>query len=571
MQALKARKINIFPLLVGFSRRRDGILDKYFDSRHNKKESTLNSAAGKGSLADAERTAAMNPVLDHANRPYLKFFEEICAIPHESFHEKAISEYLVNFARERGLRYYTDAVWNVVIWKPASPGCEDLPPVMLQAHTDMVCEKEPGSDFDFDTDPIRVYEEAGWLKARGTSLGADDGYGVAYMLAILDDPDAVHPPLECFFSVQEEVGIGGPRHMDYSQFSARRIINLDGVEEGSTNLLQTTVIGGEWELPLEYETAPKGIYYLLRTENFSAGHASVDIGLGRGNAIKWAVRAVKTLQKKIAETEGCAPAEALRIADLSGGTLRNNIPRSAAILFTTEADPALVRDVIFETERQALAEQAAYDPDLAFFLEAKAAPDAVLTAESSRRALDFLFLLPSGPESMLPCERRVPKASRNLGNVRCEMDLCGGCAAAGRAEGVLRAGYLFRGAYKAQVESLFEEGKLLAEPFGAVYDEEYRYSGYNLNEDWPLVKLWKDVYKEATGKDLYMKYTHGGNDVGTIMEGLRKAAGPDFCGTIEAIGVSPDILHVHTPQEAMDLASFERTYGYLTTILKRLK
>lgn len=510
----------------------------------------------------------MRYVLDHTNRPYLKYFEEICAIPHESFHEKAISQYLVQFAKDRGLWYYTDAVWNVVIRKPASPGYEDLPPIMLQAHTDMVCEKEPGSDFNFDTDPIQPYEEDGWLKARGTSLGADDGYGVAYMLAILDDPNAVHPPLECFFSVQEEVGIGGPRNMDYSQLMSKRLINLDGIEEGSVNLLQTTVIGGEWNVPLEYEKAPEGIYYLLRLEDFSAGHASLNVSLGNGNAIKWAVRTVKTLEEAVAKAGGT-----LRLADLSGGTLRNNIPRSAAICFTADCEPELVRDVIFDVEKQAKAEQAQYDPNLAFFLEAVKAPAAVLTKESGQNALDFLFLLPTAAESLLPCERRIAKASRNLGNLRCEQDLCGGDAAGleGKAfPGVLRAGYMFRGAYKAQVLSMFQEAQILAGKFGITYDEDYRYSGYNLNENWNLVKVWKAVYKDATGKDLYMRYTHGGNDVGTILEGIA-AANPGCEEQLEAIGISPTILHVHTPKEAMNLASSERTFGYLKEVLKRLK
>ena len=188
----------------------------------------------------------MKYVMNHEGKPHRKFFEDICAIPHGSYNEKGISDYLVQFAEERGLSCYRDELWNVLIKKPGSAGYEDHPPVMLQAHTDMVCVKRPESDFNFETDPLQLFVEDGWLQAKDTTLGADCGHGVAYMLAILDDKELAHPPLEAFFSVQEEVGIGGPKFFDYSKVQAKKLINFDIFDEGLSWISTTSVKGGDF-------------------------------------------------------------------------------------------------------------------------------------------------------------------------------------------------------------------------------------------------------------------------------------------------------------------------------------
>ncbi len=490
----------------------------------------------------------MHYILDHTDKPYLKFFEDICAIPHESFNEKAISEYIVQFAKDRGLWYYTDDLWNVVIKKPASPGYENRKPVMLQAHTDMVCEKTPDSDFNFDTDPLELYVEDGWLHARTTTLGADDGYGVAYMLAVLDDDTIPHPPLECFFSVQEEVGIGGPRGFkNYACFESRRIINLDANEEGTTNAFQTAVIGGEWKLPLAYGPAPKGLnWYHVHLDGFTAGHASLDHVWGRGTAIGWSLRVAAALY----DAFGTMP-----LAGYSGGTFRNNLSRNADFTFGSERKLEDVAAVVAKIEAQAKNEHAETDPNLWFEVKKAEEPETVLTAESAEKALDFVSVLPDGISMLYQCERKVLKTANNLGIVRMERD--------GTA-GTMTVGYMFRTSFKPARDEMFRKMQIIGRLFGATYNEEYRYSGYKLKMDGDLYKTWNQVYRDATGKDLYIKYTGGGNDVGTIMEGL---GGEELC---EAIGIAPDNPFVHTPREKLDLASFDRAYRYLLEVLKRL-
>ena len=161
----------------------------------------------------------MKYILDHEGKKYRKFFEDICSIPHVSYNEKALSDYIVNFAEERGLWHKQDEVWNVIIKKPASPGYEEHEPVMIQGHIDMVGVKLPESDHNFETDPLPIYVEDGFIRSKGTTLGADCGHGISYMLGVLDDNSLKHPPIEALFTVQEEVGIGGPKHLDYTLLS----------------------------------------------------------------------------------------------------------------------------------------------------------------------------------------------------------------------------------------------------------------------------------------------------------------------------------------------------------------
>ena len=229
----------------------------------------------------------MKYILDHKGKMYRKFFEDIAAIPHESFKEKALSDYIVKFAQDRGLWCHQDEVWNVIVKKPAYKGYEKHPPVMIQGHIDMVCVKTAESNHNFDTDPLKLYVEDGFLKAKDTTLGADCGHGISYMLGILDDKDLKHPPLECVFTVQEEVGIGGPKYLDYSLLTAKRLIFTDSMEEGRPELSTTSVLGGNFIKNIHFNKYEKQENFLkISAEGMKGGHAAVDINSGRANAVK---------------------------------------------------------------------------------------------------------------------------------------------------------------------------------------------------------------------------------------------------------------------------------------------
>ena len=482
----------------------------------------------------------MNYVLD-SSKAHHKYFEELCYIPHPPFQEKALSEYVIAFAKERGLWYYTDSLYNVVVKKPATPGYENAAPVMLQAHMDMVCEKTPEKVFHFETDPLQLQVRDGWVMATDTTLGADDGYGVAYMLAILDADDIPHPALECFFSVQEEVGIGGPRGMDYSQLSARRYINLDGVQEGSTNVSTANVIGRDFKRPIVMQENSKPCY-TVHICGLSAGHASLNIVKDQANAVKLAARILFAIGKEAK----------VHLASIQGGTIRNGIAEECDATFACEASEEHIRDIVAAVFAAAREEHELTDPHMDIRLQPAPTAPLVMDDLSSSEAIHLLHVLPSG--SHMTNKRAINPtmslASRNMGNVS-------------SADGVLTVGYMFRCNIKSQLWDLFDQTCLLASRFGAYYDREYVYAGYTADtEHSEMLKLWQKVYRDFTGKELYLKYTHGGSDIGSINDGM---------GGIDAIVVSPDIKFVHRPTEAMDLASFDRTFEYVKAILAQLK
>ena len=493
----------------------------------------------------------MNYVMDHQGKPHRKFFEEICAIPHESYNEKQISEYLVQFAKDRGLWYYTDPIWNVIIKKEASPGFEDHAPVMLQAHTDMVCVKAPDFDFNFATDPLQLFVEDGWLQAKGTTLGADCGHGVAYMLAILDDQTLEHPPLECFFSVQEEVGIGGPKNVDYSLFQAKKLINFDIFEEGLSWISTTTVKGGDFVKQVQMEPNHRPTFQ-VKVGGGVGGHGALDIGRDQVNAIRVCARYLYLLMKEID----------LQLVTINGGTARNNIAGTCEAQFTCDnREEERVRSIAAELEAKIKKEYAGTDPDFFLSIASVDAADKVMDQRSSRDVVELLLLIPAGVHM-----RRF--MSNGLGLIVKNGQEGDGLVITSRNLGVvsfqeetLTIGYMFRSMLKSQIEEIMDQTMLITDHYGATWHIVYDYSGHTYSEDDPMHKIWREVYKEASGKDVKGVAAHVGTDVGTIV---------DHIPGMDVITLGPNTIGIHKPGEKMEVASFDRTYEYVKTILKRL-
>ena len=277
-------------------------------------------------------------VLDQ-NIAIFKYFEEISKIPHGSFHEEKIADYVENFAKEHNFKYVRDDMNNVIIYKDATPGYENHDTVMLQAHMDMVCEKNKDVDFDFETDALNLYVEDGWLKAKGTTLGADDGFGVSYMLAILSDDTLKHPNLECVFTVQEEVGLLGSINLKKEYFNAKKMIGLDGGGEISTC---TTTSGGRYayvDKTCTFEEVNKPTYKLI-VKGLDGGHSGACIDQEKGNSIKILFRVLQTLKD-------------LQIVSVNGGLKENAIPREAEATFVSDIKPnidSIVKDLKTEFE-----------------------------------------------------------------------------------------------------------------------------------------------------------------------------------------------------------------------------
>ena len=321
----------------------------------------------------------MGYILDQNFLPE-KYFEAICQIPHGSYHEKPLSDYLVRFAEQHGLRCRQYENWNVIIYKPGSEGYEEHPPLMLQAHIDMVCEKEDGVTHDFEKDPLSIYVENGELRARGTTLGADDGVGVAYMLSLLEDDRIPHPPLECVFTVQEEVGLIGSRDLVFEDITAKRMIGLDDM--GGDTCYVTSCGSQHVSASRDYIMAePAGKAYRVEVSGLTGGHSGVCISREKGNAIKLTARVLRMLSRH----------SALRICRIDGGGKDNAIPVRCSTLFTSDLSFSNLLLLIQQMEEAFRAELEFSDPGVTLELSEDHVTE-TMTEMHSNELIQFLYL-----------------------------------------------------------------------------------------------------------------------------------------------------------------------------------
>lgn len=468
--------------------------------------------------------------------PYHRHFEEMTRIPHGSYHEKAYSDYLVSFAKKLGLRWKQYEAGSVIIYKPASPGYEGHPPVILQAHIDMVCEKTPESTHDFDKDPLELYIEDGYVRAKDTTLGADDGAGVAYILAILEDEQLPHPPLECIFTVQEEVTSVGVEVLDPADVTARRMIGLDDGGGTTTFVSSAGGVSVELERLLSREKADKP-GYCLQVSGLSGGHSGPCISEEKGNAIKLAVRVLCHLYTDLG----------IRLASLQGGSAANVIPSDCTAVFTCDAPQEELEKIVAEQLDAIRGELEFSDPEVAITLVPCQAGE-VLPAGETWEVLAFLRLLPNGFRHKSMTIEGLTVASENLGVIRTE-------------NGRLCTESHLRGALESYLDELIIECRVLSERYGFRMREEDRYPAWAFDAGSPIRKLMMDVYTEITGREIRPIAVHGGLECGYI-----KGKFPDM----DIVTVGPTTLHMHTTEEALDLKSFDEIYQVVTTMLARL-
>ena len=469
-----------------------------------------------------------------------RFFEDISAIPRGSHNEKAISDYLVAFAKERGLWVNQDAANNVVIKKPASAGAENAAPVMLQGHLDMVCEKLAGVDHDFETEGLDLIVEDGVLRANGTTLGGDNGAAVALMMTVLDDNTLRHPPLECVFSVSEEVGLDGAKALDKSQLDARIMINLDSEEEGVATVSCAGGMRYALMRPAQREEA-HGFPVSLSISGLLGGHSGTDISKERRNAVKLMARVLRHL------TAG----KDCRLIAFDGGSKDNAIPRecTASVLFF---GPDAARQALEEAQKlgKALAEEILPTEPAFTFVSAAGEEQTcqVLIAQAGRDLVAAACLAPNGVRVRNPKQGNFVVTSLNLGVVR---------SAGERLELVF--------APRSSVESLQEETEealaLLAESFGFTTEVTGRYPGWAFAEQSPVRDVFCESYRTLFGGELSIEAIHAGLECGLFSEAMPG---------LDAIAVGPTIRGCHTPDEHLPLDSFTRFYQLLTDVLARL-
>ena len=474
----------------------------------------------------------MNDVFE--NR-ILSIFRDLNRIPRESGNEKSVSDFIMEWALERGLQAAQDEYNNLIIRKPASPGCEDHEAVLLQAHMDMVCEKNADSTHDFSKDPIDLKVEGDWLmSARGTTLGADNGIGVAAAMAILEDSEAHHPPLEVVFTVEEETSFAGAENVDITGLQATRMINLDHAVANQVIAGSCGGTGVELTMPLERcSEVPAGCKgYKVSVKGLLGGHSGEDIHRGRGNAITLLIRLLEN--------------PAFKVVSIEGGTNRLAIPREAFALVLAEDDEA-VSDAV-ETWKSAFRrEYGSAAPDLdVTFEDAKAGLP--FTSESFRRIAAAVRLYPNGIVNMNGCFESTVESSDNIGIITTEGD-------------ELKLVSEVRGAYRTTVDSIVKSIDVLAELLGAKVQLFNGYIPWEYDDCSELKDLALDVYEDMYGSSMECIALHAGLECGFFAE---KKPGLDI------IAIGPDCLYFHSPQERVNIPSTLRFMEFLKELLRRL-
>lgn len=472
------------------------------------------------------------------NRPRF-FFAECARIPHGSKNEKELSDYIVAFAKEHGLKYKQDDMYNVIVYKEGSKGYENAGSLILQAHIDMVCEKNKDCDHDFEKDPLKLYVEDNILRAKGTTLGADDCTGVAYMLAILEDDTLAHPPLECIFTVQEEIGLLGAMNLKAEDIYAHRMISLDGGGETTTMLSSA---GGcqcnlTKKLAMEKNSAPT---YAIHITGLSGGHSGGEIHKEKGNANQLAIRVVKEAILKGAN---------IQIVSYDGGLKDNAIPREADIVFASDT-PKEQLQTYFEISAKEIATELEFS-DAGFtlkFEEVAVAPYKAVQKDSDD-LIDYAYLMPNGFQHRSMAIEGLTLTSLNLGVVTTKND---------QVEFIISV----RSAIESGIDNLVNILSVLAQRLDFDMQTSARYPGWNYNEVSSMREIYKDAVKKLYDQELEMVAGHGGCECGV------------FCSLVpdmDIISLGPVSAHVHTPDEQLDLESFDRTYQLLCTVVSAVR
>ncbi len=483
---------------------------------------------------NAKTEKQMETYTEHS--PWLSYFLELCQIPHGSFHCKAVADWLEGFAKSRRLLYTRDAADNVFIVRGASVGREDEGAILLQGHTDMVCEKDASVAHDFLTDPIRTVVTDGFLSAKGTTLGADDGVAVAIMLALLTDRNLSAPRLECLFTSDEEVGLVGAKAFDCSQITARQLINLDSECEGVATI--GCAGGAVSTLTLENELLPAaGKALSVRIFGLAGGHSGAEIHHPRANANVLMARLLSDLY----DLYPC------RLASFSGGTQNNAIPRECeAVVFVPDLATAIER---LQTCGNAIEAELA-DADKGFRLHisrAKGEYPSALTFRSTSRALSAILLTQNGVLAMCNDLPTQVETSTNIGIVR----------VAGDKTEVVSCD---RSCVASKLADVIVRHRRLAHLLGGELVVDGEYPAWEPIFGSPLQQKFLAAAKEVFGKDGEICTIHAGLECGILSAG---------CPGMDAISIGPELYDIHTPSERLSLASFDRLYTLVTKLLAK--
>jgi dipeptidase D len=468
------------------------------------------------------------------------YFSEVLKIPRPSKKEEQMITYLVNFGKEHKLETINDSVGNVIIRKPASPGLEKAPSVCLQGHVDMVCEKDAEVVHDFEKDPIQTYIEDGWLRARGTTLGADNGIAVATMLALLEAQDIIHGPIECLFTVDEETGLTGAFGLDTDVLKSRILLNLDSEDDGEFFI---GCAGGKdtlIELPVKTDTVPQGYKsFRMKVSGLQGGHSGDDIHKNRGNANK-------ILNRFLWES---AAKYGIRVSSFEGGNLRNAIAREAFSIFMVPAEnikpvksfaDLYLKDLKFEFRVS--------EPDLKIDLEENEMPRFILDKTTQDHLLNSLYACPHG---VIAWSQDVPdfvETSTNLASVKMQ-------------EGLIKIATSQRSSIESAKDDICNMVVAVFKLTGAKIEHSDGYPGWAPDPNSKVLELCVSSYETLFGRKPVVRAIHAGLECGLI--------GDKYPG-MDMISYGPTMRGVHSPSERLEISTVGKFWTLTLDILEKI-
>ncbi len=469
------------------------------------------------------------------------YFEEICQIPRPSKKEEKIRNFLLDFAEKNGLASKTDEIGNVLISKPATPGMEHRPVIVLQSHLDMVCEKNKERIFDFNNDPIIPIIDGEWVKADGTTLGADNGIGIAAQMAVLTTPGLKHGPMECLFTVDEETGLSGAFALQPGFFSGKILLNLDSEDEGELFIGCAGGVDTIAELDLEKEKTPGNSFGLkIMVHGLWGGHSGDDINKGRGNAIKILTRFLWHAIRKFG----------VRVADFNGGNLRNAIAREASawiIVPNVQKEQLIAELNMFSAEVEYEFERT--EPNLILDHNSAIRPSMVMTQSSQENFLNMLYACPHGVLEMSTRMKDMVETSTNLASVKFIDDTKILITTSQRSELETRKFYAAE-----MVRSVFEMA-------GAKVTHSEGYPGWAPNPDSPVLRIVSESYQRLFGKKPVIRSIHAGLECGLFLEKY-----PD----LDMVSFGPTIRNAHSPDERLQIGTVKKFWDHLADVLKNI-
>lgn len=468
-----------------------------------------------------------------------EIFGEILSVPRPSKHEERMTKFLMDWAEKRGLEHERDEIGNVIIRKRASKGMENKAWVCLQSHMDMVCEKNGDKVFDFMKDPIEAQIVNQWLMAKGTTLGADDGIGIATTLAILDSEDIEHGPIECLFTVDEETGLSGANALSPNLLKSRILLNLDSEDEGEMFIGCAGGVDTLAKLPFEKEETPQGAYFRISVKGLKGGHSGDDINKGLGCANKLLNRILWEADKEMD----------MRLSCFNGGNLRNAIAREAyADVVIMEQESEDLKRLVEKFGEELRYEFRSTEPNLQIRIEKVAKPAFVVDMLSQDNLLNVLYACPHG---VLAMSREIPgfvETSTNLASVKTE-----------------ETHFFITTSQRSSVESAKEAAASKVESCfllaGADVEHSDGYPGWAPNTDSHVLKVAVESYKKLFGKEPVVRAIHAGLECGLIGEKYKD---------MDMISFGPTLRGVHSPEERLEIATVELFWRHTLEILKNI-